>query len=109
MPPPRGRRDDGVYVETDLHHIVADTGFVASADGRRQGVDLQNVRAQKRARMAPTDLHDDLAGWTPVGEQDMDEVHAVADTVSFLDIDVEGDESSKRKRYASSVSTCYAV
>ncbi|KAJ7432257.1 hypothetical protein B0H11DRAFT_1760772 [Mycena galericulata] len=97
------QRDDDVHFEADVPHLVADTGIEVSADGRRARTQLSNIRPQKRSRTDPKQLNDNYADWTPVPDGDLSEVQAVADTVSSLDVPLEDDDSSgKRKRYASS-------
>ncbi|KAJ7819725.1 hypothetical protein B0H13DRAFT_1661205 [Mycena leptocephala] len=64
-----------------------------------------NVRPQKKQRYKPGALDDAFASWTPVSDADISEVHAVADTVSTLDVagdDNDDNEGGKRKRYKSS-------
>jgi urease accessory protein UreH len=103
-----GRHNHNVHYEEDVpvedwasHH----TGMHVSTDGRRAVSDTVKVRPQKKLRRKPGALEDTFATWTPVSEADLDEVHAVADTVSSLDIDDdEESEGGKRKRYQSSVS-----
>ncbi|KAJ7458364.1 hypothetical protein B0H11DRAFT_1737877 [Mycena galericulata] len=69
----------------------------------RATTELSNIRPQKRPRAAPAELDDSYAAWMPVPEEDLQDVSAVADTVSSLDIEPEEDDApGKRKRYASS-------
>ncbi|KAJ7626008.1 hypothetical protein FB45DRAFT_1030326 [Roridomyces roridus] len=96
-----GRRDKDVHFEADVPHFVADAGIEFSVDGLRATTVLSNVRPQKRVRSAPKELGDDYANWTPVGGDDP-AVEALADTISTLEMDGEGEESAKRKRYESS-------
>ncbi|KAJ7800264.1 hypothetical protein B0H14DRAFT_3490881 [Mycena olivaceomarginata] len=58
------------------------------------------MRPRKRCR-GLNDLGDEYTNWTPVPEDDLDGVHAVADTVTSFDISPD-DETVKRKCYASS-------
>ncbi|KAJ7259464.1 hypothetical protein C8J57DRAFT_1233814 [Mycena rebaudengoi] len=68
-----------------------------------QVVKSHPVSPQKRRRGAPTDLDDCFADWTPVPDEDSDQVHAVADTLSSYDLLAdEMLEGVKRKRYYSS-------
>jgi hypothetical protein len=76
-------------------------GFHVSADGTRVEAEVHNVWPRKSRRRL-NDLGDEYADWTPVPEDDLDGVHAVADTVTSFDISPD-DETVKRKRYASSV------
>ncbi|KAJ7104597.1 hypothetical protein C8R44DRAFT_887052 [Mycena epipterygia] len=102
------RRTD-VYVDDDYaddEPLLVDKGYHVSTDGARTVSNLLNVRPQKRTRVEPGQLEDSYAGWTPMPEDDLDEVQAVADTVSSLDIGgddgLEDGDAAKRKRYKSS-------
>jgi hypothetical protein len=101
------RRDTDAHFETDFappETLRADRAIHVSADGRRAVTGLLNVRPQKRSRTVPNDLEDTYTEWTPVPEDDLDEVQAVTDTVSTLDVVPDNDvDSAKRKRYQSSV------
>ncbi|KAJ7643850.1 hypothetical protein FB45DRAFT_736350 [Roridomyces roridus] len=95
-------------IEIDIHlpqQYVADTGIEVSADGRRTQVEISSIRPQKRTRIVllqPEELDDELGNWTHVEDAD-EETVALADTISSLEIQVESDEDSgKRKRYESS-------
>ncbi|KAJ7178549.1 hypothetical protein C8R43DRAFT_942201 [Mycena crocata] len=68
---------------------------------------MVNAKPKKRARLAPKDLAEEHATWTPVNNERGDAVsHAVADTVTSFDISPDPDDedptSLKRKRYLSS-------
>jgi hypothetical protein len=100
------RRNYNVQFEEDVpkDDFVPHTGIHVSSDGRRAVTDVVNVRPQKKPRREPGTLEDAFAAWTPVNDNDMAEVHAVADTVSSYDVTVDDDDDgAKRKRYQSSV------
>ncbi|KAJ7890043.1 hypothetical protein B0H13DRAFT_2341227 [Mycena leptocephala] len=59
-----------------------------------------NVRPQKKQRYKPGALDDVFASWTPVSDADISEVHAVADTVSTLD--VTGDDNTTMREASAS-------
>jgi hypothetical protein len=101
------RRNDDLYYEDDFvppESLLADRGIHLSTDGARVVTGLLNVRPQKRQRADPGQPADTYADWTPVPDDDLEEVHAVADTVTSLDVVPEDEETLKRKRYKSSVS-----
>ncbi|KAJ7470051.1 hypothetical protein B0H11DRAFT_1730903 [Mycena galericulata] len=96
-------RDEDVHFDADVSHLVADAGIHISADGRRTITELSNIRPQKRLRKAPHALDDEYAQWTPVPDEDLGEVQAVADSVSSFDVSLDDEDTTgKRKRYASS-------
>lgn len=102
---PRPRRDDDIHFEEDAPAYRADSRIHVSSDGLRGVEGLVNVRPQKCARVAPGRLADTYADWTPIPNDDLADVHAVADTVMSygLGLDDDKDETGKRKRYKSSV------
>jgi hypothetical protein len=99
------RRDSAIHYDEDVgDDYSADRGLHVSTDGTRVVGGLLNVRPQKR-RCGLEDLPDVYADWTPFPEDDLDEVHAVAETVTSYNVPLDEDESeaTKRKRYQSSV------
>ncbi|KAJ7855835.1 hypothetical protein B0H13DRAFT_1902935 [Mycena leptocephala] len=102
--PTMPRRNHNVHFDDGIaDEVVAHTGIHVSMDGRRAFADRVEVRPQKKARRDPETLEDTYATWTPVNDNDLTEVHAVADTVSSYDVIVDDDdEGSKRKRYKNS-------
>jgi hypothetical protein len=106
--------------DTDIHFddnpgigdsFRTDRGLHVSEDGARVVGGLLNVRPQKRRRRGAEDLLDVYADWTPVPDGNLEEVHAVADTVTSYDVSPEDDDddNGKRKRYQSSVSFWFLV
>jgi hypothetical protein len=99
-------RDESLYYEEAAggsSSVQADRAIHVTSDGARVVTGLVNVRPQKRRRAGPGELADTFAEWTPVPDDDLGEVQAVADTVSSLDIEMDEEDTAKRKRYASSV------
>ncbi|KAJ7680865.1 hypothetical protein DFH06DRAFT_1120451 [Mycena polygramma] len=98
------RRDDDIHYEADIPEELfeAHRGIHVSNDGARVTSGLHGLRPQKRGRKIE-DLGDDFAGWTPVDDSGLQDVQAVADTVTSYEVTGEDDDQSgKRKRYKSS-------
>jgi hypothetical protein len=104
----RSRHDPDIDFgdDTPQGSFQAHRSIHLSRDGTRVVSGLQNLRPQKRAR-GPEDLGDTYAGWTPVADDpgdDLDAVHAVADTVTSYDVSLDDvADGGKRKCYTSSV------
>jgi hypothetical protein len=104
----RSRHDPDIDFgdDTPQGSFQAHRAIHLSHDGTRVVSGLQNLRPQKCAR-SPEDLGDTYAGWTPVADDpgdDLDAVHAVADTVTSYDVSLDDvADGGKRKHYTSSV------
>ncbi|KAJ7225376.1 hypothetical protein GGX14DRAFT_386277 [Mycena pura] len=108
MPP---RRDPLVYMDETIELTAGDRAIHYSGDGERAVRSFVDLRPAKRLRLHPSELDDEFAEWTPVPDADLDEVDALASTITSYDseLDVGGkvyyiqhDEGGKRKRYKSS-------
>jgi hypothetical protein len=81
--------------------LTGDRGILISDDGERRTELLRNITFKKRRiHLCPDKLHDSLAEWIPVLDDDDigDDLRATLDAISG------STDSGKRKGYTSSVS-----
>nr|GAT47503.1 predicted protein [Mycena chlorophos] len=103
MPPPTLLQRQLYFDESmdlDLDMAPTDEHSSISLDARRATTSAFNLSPRKTRPPRVEETDPRLAGWTPVDEADIDQVSAIANTISALDISLD-EEVTKLKRYAS--------
>ncbi|KAF7288213.1 CxC2 domain-containing protein [Mycena chlorophos] len=100
--PPLTLLQRNVYFDTnmDLDLAPTDEQTSISADRRRATTSAFNLSPRKSPRKRVEETDPRLAGWTPVQDSDLDQVSALANSISTLDVSLD-EEVTKRKRYES--------